>query len=149
MKKSLMALTLLLTSVSQMALANETQKSFPQNLYGGYWAMANPIFDEYAVINFYQKDGVEYSDSYRFSCENGKYQQLNKETAQLIADGDGFLMQDKDGSIYSKLTQMFFKPKEGLILKQTMTDEMLELKEILPDGILLVYFYTETLKPEC
>lgn len=149
MKKSLMALTLLLTSVSQTALANETQKSFPQNLYGGYWAMANPIFDEYAVINFYQKDGVDYSDNYRFSCNNGKYKKLSKETSQLIVDGDGFLMQDKDGSIYSKLTPMFFKPKEGLILKQTMTDEMLELKEILPDGILLVYFYTETLKPEC
>lgn len=149
MKKALMALSLLSVSLSQMTSANETQKPFPQNLYGGYWAMAKPVDEEYLVVNFYQKDGIEYSDNYRFSCKHGKYQLLDKETSKLILDGEGALLESDAGLRYANLTPMFFKPNEGVILKQTMTDEVPNLKERFPQGVLWVYFYSPTLKPEC
>lgn len=148
MKINILPALTIIALIAPSAWAKQVER-FLQVINGGYWAMAKPVGDEYLVVNFYQKNGSHYSDNYRFSCQNGKYKKLGKETAKLIVDTDGLLVQGEKGQVYSKLTPMFIKPKEGLILKQTMTDALPALKQLYPDGILLVYFYTPKLKPAC
>lgn len=134
----------------QVAAAQEAAAEFPNNLHGGYWAMVDAIGDNYGVVNFYQKDGVQYSDNYAFSCEDGEAKLVNTETAVVVPnDGKVSLKLTLNSPAFAELELIMHNPNENLILKQTATDEMMAFKQMYPDGILFGYTYSPTLKPTC
>ncbi|WP_143821364.1 hypothetical protein [Moraxella pluranimalium] len=123
---------------------------FPKEIYQGYWAMTEPVFGDYGVINFRQSDsGIIASNHLRFEClADGKYRQVGLEMTVFEPKQDKMAMIDiKTKAPFAYLETMMIVPKEGLILKQTYADETMQ--ELFPDGLLFAYVHTPTPTPLC
>lgn len=157
MKKTLLLGVLIFGMLCQSATAKlmtgPTDK-FPKNLYGDYWAAVEPVGDdfEYIVVNFYEQDGVIYSDSHRFYCMGDSYthQPFRQSTNMVTIDGKRLaLRKSADAPALLLLELVEFVPNTSLVLHQTAPEHRPELKQRFPDGIFFFYRHTKTLRPAC
>lgn len=146
----ILLLKIALTVAVSMGSLAHADYQFPKEIYQGYWAMTEPVFGKYSVVNFRQSNsGIIASNHLSFEClAGGKYRQVGIEKTIFESKQDKMAMIDvKTKAPFAYLETMMIVPEEGLILKQTYADKTMQ--ELFPDGLLFAYVHTPTPTPLC
>lgn len=129
-----------------------TNSGLPNAAYSGYWAMSQKVLGEYLVVRFQKQiDGNTLGTVYHFECNPDKsYTQIGQTHTQLVPTKDGLAVYESGKSVPSSYLKLYHHtPNKKLFLTQTFTDNMAGFKQLFPEGMILLYYPTNTPEPTC
>lgn len=126
--------------------------NLPNDVYTGYWAMSQKVLGEYLVVDFKKQTGnVVAATIYHFECNDDKsYRQINTTQTRLVPASGGYSVYEQNSPVPTSYLKLFhYTQGKKLFLNQTFTDQLSGMKQVFPDGMVLLYYPTAKLEPTC